>query len=236
MEILAEPVLPTLPEKEYEALKESIRERGVLVPIMVAAEARVVDGREHVRAFIVDGHERYRACRELKIPPAPLRVLDPMTTAERRELAIRLNAERRHLSKPDRDRLLEQYIKAAPHKGTREIADACKVSQSKAARSKARLLATESIDSVPVVGRNGKVYRRPTSVGVESLKGLGMRRICSRSWATRPPRGTSRSARSARPSTGPAAPPRPTGRSPSCRPTSRSSLATSATWKAKSAT
>ncbi|OJW13127.1 MAG: hypothetical protein BGO49_20230 [Planctomycetales bacterium 71-10] len=171
MEIIADPVLPPLPADEYEALKASIRERGVLVPILVVADRQVAEGEERLRAFIVDGHERYRACRELKIPPAPLRVLDPTTPVRRRELSIRLNAERRHLSKPDRDRLLEEYIKAAPHKSTREVADACKVSQSKAARAKARLLADESIPSVPTLGRNGKVYKKPTSVGVESLKG-----------------------------------------------------------------
>ncbi len=171
MELIADPVLPPLPHAEYEALKESIRERGVLVPILVAADREVAGGKDKVRGYIVDGHERYRACRELKIPPAPLRVLDPMTADERRELSIRINAERRHLSKPDRDRLLEEYIKAAPQKSTREVADACKVSQSKAARAKAQLLANESIDSVPTLGRNGKVYRRPTSIGVESLRG-----------------------------------------------------------------
>jgi hypothetical protein len=94
-----------------------------------------------------------------------------MSAGQRRELAIRLNAERRHLSKAERDSLLMDYIKVAPQKSTREVADTFKVSQSKAARTKARLLADESIDSVPTVGRNGKFYRKPTSVGVNSLRG-----------------------------------------------------------------
>lgn len=171
MEIITESVLPPLPPAEYEALKESIRERGMLVPAIVASEKETIDGKEHVRGFLVDGHERYRACKELGVPFKPLRVLSPMTPEQRRELAIRLNAERRHLSKQDRDRLLEEYIKAAPHKSTREVAEACKVSQSKAARTKARLIESESIDSVDIIARNGKVFKKPTSVGVESLQG-----------------------------------------------------------------
>lgn len=171
MEIITESVLPPLPPSEYEALRESIRERGMLVPAIVVAEKETIDGKEHVRGFLVDGHERHRACKELGVPFKPLRVLGPMRPKQRRELAIRLNAERRHLSKKDRDRLLEEYIKAAPHKSTREVADACKVSQSKAARTKARLIADESIDSVDVIARNGKVFKKPTSVGVESLQG-----------------------------------------------------------------
>ena len=171
VEIIAEPFLAPLPEDEYEALKDSIRALGMQVPPLVAAEADPVEGKGNGRVFIIDGHERHRACRELKVPFAPLRVLGPMPPERRRELAVRLNAERRHLTPGERGHLLEGCIKAAPDKSTRQVAAACKVSQSTAARAKARLLATESIDSVATVGLNGKVYRKPTSVGVESLQG-----------------------------------------------------------------
>ena len=46
MELIADPVLPPLSLAEYEALKESIRERGVLVPILVAADRDVAGGKD----------------------------------------------------------------------------------------------------------------------------------------------------------------------------------------------
>jgi ParB-like chromosome segregation protein Spo0J len=50
-------LIPALSIKEYELLKESIRENGLLVPIVVNQEG-----------VISDGAHRYRACKELGIP------------------------------------------------------------------------------------------------------------------------------------------------------------------------
>ena len=46
-------VMPSMPPEQFEALKQDIAERGVLVPI---------DVDEH--GYILDGHHRYRACTE----------------------------------------------------------------------------------------------------------------------------------------------------------------------------
>jgi ParB/RepB/Spo0J family partition protein len=50
-------LIPPLSTNEYKQLKESIRERGLLVPIVVNQEG-----------VILDGAHRYRACRELGVP------------------------------------------------------------------------------------------------------------------------------------------------------------------------
>ena len=49
--------LPPLSIKEYELLKESIHENGLLAPIVVNQEG-----------VILDGAHRYRACKELDVP------------------------------------------------------------------------------------------------------------------------------------------------------------------------
>ncbi len=60
--------MPDLPAWEFEALKESIRQHSVIVPI-------VKD--EH--GTTIDGHHRERACRELKIKDIPTITLAGLT-------------------------------------------------------------------------------------------------------------------------------------------------------------
>jgi ParB-like chromosome segregation protein Spo0J len=54
MKLTEAPVLPPLPPQEYAQLRESIRERGVLQPLLITAD--------HV---LIDGHERWKAIQEL---------------------------------------------------------------------------------------------------------------------------------------------------------------------------
>ena len=116
MRLTEAPVLPPLPPQEYAQLRDSIRERGVLQPLLITAD--------HV---LIDGHERWKAIQELGLTKYPLRVVGNLDDAERKELAIRLNVERRHLSRAERQRLLEMILKEAPAKSTREVADLLKI-------------------------------------------------------------------------------------------------------------
>jgi hypothetical protein len=59
-------------------------------------------------------------------------------------LAIRCNAERRHLTRAQRQALLERVILSAPEKSERELADLCRVSPRTAGRAKLRVLAGET--------------------------------------------------------------------------------------------
>jgi ParB-like chromosome segregation protein Spo0J len=148
-----------LPDDEYEALKAHIARHGVQEPILVTSEG-----------IIIDGHERFKAVTELGIRKYPIRVVGNLSEKERRERAITLNLLRRHLSRAERQRWLEELIKLNPHRSSRDLAATAKVSQSTAARAKARVLGTESNDSVEVQGRNGKtyVYKPKPAVSVEN--------------------------------------------------------------------
>ena len=77
MRLTEAPILPPLPAREYAQLRDSIRDRGVLQPLLITAD--------HV---LIDGHERWRAIQELGLTRYPLRVLGNLSEAERKELAI----------------------------------------------------------------------------------------------------------------------------------------------------
>src|SRR3954454_10727247 len=128
MKLTEAPVLPPLPLDEYARLRDSIRDRGVLQPLLITSE--------HV---LIDGHERWRAIQELGLTRYPLRVVGNLDEAGRKELAIRLNVERRHLSRAERKRLLEMILVEAPASTTREVADLLKVAKSTVSRTRLRL-------------------------------------------------------------------------------------------------
>lgn len=80
-----EKILPKLSEEEYEALKNSIKENGQLYPIIVNEED-----------VILDGHHRYKACKELGIEPKIERRTFQDKLLEKK-FVIEVNLKRRHL-------------------------------------------------------------------------------------------------------------------------------------------
>jgi len=90
-------VLPPLREDEYVALKRSIQENGVLVPIECDEQGNVLDG-----------HHRFKACRELGIKDWPRIVRKGMMEEESLEHVLTLNLDRRHLTPEERDNVIRQ--------------------------------------------------------------------------------------------------------------------------------
>ena len=66
LDLTPDPILPPLPHAEYRALRDSVAELGVQVPLLVTSAGK-----------IIDGHERHRACLELGLDRCPLPVRDP---------------------------------------------------------------------------------------------------------------------------------------------------------------
>ena len=79
-------LLPPLSREEYEALKASIRERGLLLPIVVNRDG-----------VILDGHHRYRACLELGVEPK-IEVKSFGSPIHEKIFIIESNLRRRHLN------------------------------------------------------------------------------------------------------------------------------------------
>ena len=147
--------------EEYEALRDDIAHNGVEEPILVTSEG-----------IIIDGHERFKAATELGLRKYPIRILGNMSQQERKEKAIALNLLRRQLSESERRHWLEELIRLNPQMSSRDLARTANVSHTTAARAKAKVLGTESNDSVEVIGRNGKTYtyKPKPAVSVENLQ------------------------------------------------------------------
>lgn len=94
-------VMPDLTPIEYEALKEDIRESGVLVPVEVDESGD-----------LLDGHHRVRAWNELRaegvdLPTYPQMVRKGMTEEQKRNHARKLNVMRRQLSRDQRSEVMK---------------------------------------------------------------------------------------------------------------------------------
>ena len=85
--------LPSLNLDEYEALRESIREKGVIESILVDEEGN-----------IIDGHHRLKACEELGIE-CPKRALLGLSDEQKQDLSLDLNLHRRQLTKEQKKEL-----------------------------------------------------------------------------------------------------------------------------------
>ncbi len=159
MEIKASPVLPQLPPDEYGVIRDSIAEIGVQVPLLVTAD--------HV---LVDGHVRWRAIQELGITAKfPMRIVGCMTEAERVRLAIKLNLERRQLTVAQRRELAARLLREDACQSDRKVASAVGCDHKTVCKVRSELASTGEIpSSEETVGRNGKRYRRLTSIGVET--------------------------------------------------------------------
>ena len=82
-----ERLVPPLTPKEYTNLKQSIKENnGNAIPILVNKEG-----------IILDGHHRYKICKELGIVPK-IEIKEFADELEEKELIISINLNRRHLN------------------------------------------------------------------------------------------------------------------------------------------
>lgn len=96
-------LMPDLPSWEYEALKESILQHGVIIPIIKD---------EH--GTIIDGHHRDRVCRELKIKNVPTITLAGLTEAQKRDHALILNLVRRKITRKQMREIIAAELRRTP--------------------------------------------------------------------------------------------------------------------------
>lgn len=109
--------------RQLTQLRKSIRQRGVRVPIVVDES----DG-------IIDGINRARIASEIGLSSIPVVVCNSLTGDGKKQLAISLNADRRHLTQQEQAEFRAQRIKRVAERrrngeSTRTIAEAEGVSQ-----------------------------------------------------------------------------------------------------------
>lgn len=103
--------------EEMEQLKESIREYGVLSPLLVRPRG---DGRYE----IVSGHRRKAACEALGITELPVLVRD-MTDDEAVILMVDSNVQREHILPSEKAFAYKMKMEAVKHQGKAPTADSC---------------------------------------------------------------------------------------------------------------
>ncbi len=151
-------VMPSMPPEQFEALKDDIAERGVLVPI---------DVDEH--GYILDGHHRYRACTELGITDFPTIVRPGLSEEERRIFARKSNMLRRHLSRKQVRDLIAEQLKDTPSWANNRIAQVLGADSKTVKTVRERLERTSEIPKLDrLVGADGKArpvkQKRPAAV------------------------------------------------------------------------
>jgi site-specific DNA-methyltransferase (adenine-specific) len=138
--------LPDLLPEEYEALKASIAERGVEVPVVIDQDGETVDG-----------FHRERATDELGIF-CPKEIREFSNAAEKFELALRLNCRRRQLNREQKRELIAAYLQRDPQIADNHLAEIIGgISKNTVAEIRSQLEATRQIDKFDVLrGKDGK--------------------------------------------------------------------------------
>jgi hypothetical protein len=127
---------------DYESLKEDIRAHGQREPVTL------LDGR------VLDGRNRYRACRELGLVPLTREApggVDPVA------FVVSLNLYRRHLTTEKRREIAEALLKESPGKSDRQIAEQVQVDPKTVASVRKGMVAAKEIpESTTRSGKDGR--------------------------------------------------------------------------------
>jgi ParB-like chromosome segregation protein Spo0J len=94
--VLFPDLIRPLSQREYQALKNSIRKHGIKAPVVIDKDGG-----------ILDGANRARIAAELKSQTLSTRVVDIAEWEKKRELALSLNIDRRSLSQAERQALVD---------------------------------------------------------------------------------------------------------------------------------
>jgi len=143
-------VMPDMAQDEYDALKEDIAERGVMIPIEFDEDGNVLDG-----------HHRLKICAELGIENYPKIIRTGMSETEKWTHARKLNMARRHLTREQRREMIQAQIKDTPELSDRQIAKMLGVSNSTVSLVRRELVDSGQVcESHTSLGLDGKEYKR----------------------------------------------------------------------------
>jgi ParB-like chromosome segregation protein Spo0J len=152
-------VLPDLPRWTYEALKESIRRWGVILPVVKDENGNVIDG-----------HQRVRACEELGIENYPVLILAGLTEEEKHDHAYILNLLRRRLTQQQMRDLIAAELKRTPDLSDNWLAQLLGTTDKTVEAVRQKLISSSEIPKLDALrGKDGK-YRRVTRIVTNTAK------------------------------------------------------------------
>jgi ParB-like chromosome segregation protein Spo0J len=146
-------LMPPLSDDDYQALKNDIANRGVIVAVEYDD-----------RGQIIDGFHRVRACKELKIIEWPRNVRAYEDEAAKRTMARKLNLARRHLDAKTKRALIAEELKDNPDRSDRQVAMQLGVSHVTVGKARRKSESTGQIDQLKKrTGKDGKRRKQPAS-------------------------------------------------------------------------
>jgi 16S rRNA G966 N2-methylase RsmD len=148
--------LPPLSPEEEAGLRASIALHGVLVPVLLAEDGRVIDG-----------NNRLRVAGELGVP-CPEKIQRGLSEDELRALARSLNLARRHLDRRQRRQLVADQLRETPAWSNRRVAKCLGVDHHTVASVRSEVVATGEITqfarTTGLDGRERPATRTPAVV------------------------------------------------------------------------
>ncbi len=149
--------MPSLSDSAYGALRESIAENGVQVPVVVDENGE-----------IIDGHHRARAAGELEIA-YPVDRREGLTETQKRDLAFSLNTNRRELTREQKRELVKISLREDPGLSDRAHGRRCCVSAQTVKPIRDELVKTAQLEQFPSgKGGRSKTRREEPAGGSES--------------------------------------------------------------------
>jgi ParB-like chromosome segregation protein Spo0J len=160
-------VLPPLSDEEYQALKEDMAENGMLVPVVQDTAGNIIDGYHRVRAY----QELLAEGRAAGGFPTVER--SGLPTEEKRDLAWRINMQRRHLNRAQKHEAIERKLKESPEWADNRIAKLLGVDGKTVRLARVMLEGRKEIAKLEkLVGADGKEYPRELE---KKFKDIGLK-------------------------------------------------------------
>lgn len=142
-------LLPELPAWEYQALKESIRRYGVLLPVIKDEKGRTIDG-----------HHRERACKELGITDYPIITLHGLSEEQKRDHALLLNLVRRKVNRKQLREIIAAELRRTPDISSNWLAEILGTTDKTVEAVREELIRTSKIPKCDSYrGKDGKLRR-----------------------------------------------------------------------------
>ena len=141
-------LLPELPTWEFASLKESIRQHGVIVPVI-----------KDETGTIIDGHHRERASQELGVKNVPTITLAGLTGEQKRDHALVLNLVRRKITRKQLRAIVATELRRTPDISNRWLAEMVGTTDKTVESVRRELLERAEIPQVKLFrGKDGKRY------------------------------------------------------------------------------
>ena len=142
-------LVPQISEEEYQTIIQSIKDNGQWVPIIT-----------NPQLIILDGHTRFRACKELGLVPRIMirKFEDPLLE---KQFIIQINRNRRHLTSFQRIELECKYSKIQSELAKKRMSEAGKIGAEKRWKGRRKTEEPKESHSTDRVGQN---YTTPSNV------------------------------------------------------------------------